>query len=542
MAYRLSRPIRTPTLTQTTDIILTQWSAATGVNPAHLIPTLPCGLLMLFITVTEGDWGCREAGEKTKQKEPNHHILVREQAGNKLKNPEGQGVGTFPSERNTQNRMKLMADNYEDDHLKASDPDQTNHKPSPDQRSSISLLVLNVTQGKAFDLGMWVTLDLSIRGCSQNAFFLCCVFVVMFEFLGSLTGLVRPHSGVDVLVLRYTLAPSSVLMMPFNLGWKRSEPSFTPTPLTLGVMTPIATSPPPGAKLNPHDSFTSLLPRLICSWQCSSAHYRRVFAHITRTGSINGMPSLDSGLHATGRDVRLCARLLFEERPFRSSDPPPSRSEPRFELGFRAASGASCSAGPQESLRKEPVAARAYFNSAVFVRIHTGRAKGQFCHSGLEGFYQTALSLLLWPPVKPKAPNILRQHRLAEIQDLMEMPRRLRFPFLLSDNQIIPPLIDLNQNRSKLKLYIGHLTALCHERDPHILQDLAPPSAYHHTPQDTWEEELRKMRPEQLESELEQCERESAELQEYANSVLQQIADHCPDILEQVVNALEESC
>ena len=48
--------------------------------------------------------------------------------------------------------------------------------------------------------------------------------------------------------------------------------------------------------------------------------------------------------------------------------------------------------------------------------------------------------------------------------------------------------------------------------------------------------------PLQLESELEQCERESAELQEYANSVLQQIADHCPDILEQVVNALEESC
>ncbi|XP_026082878.1 ELKS/Rab6-interacting/CAST family member 1-like isoform X7 [Carassius auratus] len=111
-----------------------------------------------------------------------------------------------------------------------------------------------------------------------------------------------------------------------------------------------------------------------------------------------------------------------------------------------------------------------------------------------------------------------------------------------SPDQIIPPLIDLNQNRSKLKLYIGHLTALCHERDPHILQDLAPPSAYHRSQQDAWEEELQKMSPEQLESELEQCERESAELQEYANSVLQQIADHCPDILEQVVNALEESC
>ncbi|KAM9467724.1 ELKS/Rab6-interacting/CAST family member 1 isoform 2-T2 [Clarias gariepinus] len=111
-----------------------------------------------------------------------------------------------------------------------------------------------------------------------------------------------------------------------------------------------------------------------------------------------------------------------------------------------------------------------------------------------------------------------------------------------SPDQIIPPLIDLNQNRSKLKLYIGHLTALCHERDPQILQDLAPPSAYHRSQRDAWEEELQKMSMEELESELEQCERESAELQEYANSVLQQIADHCPDILEQVVNALEESC
>lgn len=32
----------------------------------------------------------------------------------------------------TQNRMKLMADNYEDDHLKTA-PDHANHKPSPDQ-------------------------------------------------------------------------------------------------------------------------------------------------------------------------------------------------------------------------------------------------------------------------------------------------------------------------------------------------------------------------------------------------------------------------
>ena len=45
----------------------------------------------------------------------------------------------------------------------------------------------------------------------------------------------------------------------------------------------------------------------------------------------------------------------------------------------------------------------------------------------------------------------------------------------------------------------------------------------------------------QLEAELALCEREGAELQEYANQVLQQIADRCPDILEQVVNALEDS-
>ncbi|XP_073932460.1 ELKS/Rab6-interacting/CAST family member 1 isoform X7 [Castor canadensis] len=33
----------------------------------------------------------------------------------------------------TQNRMKLMADNYEDDHFRPSHSNQTNHKPSPDQ-------------------------------------------------------------------------------------------------------------------------------------------------------------------------------------------------------------------------------------------------------------------------------------------------------------------------------------------------------------------------------------------------------------------------
>nr|XP_023841498.1 ELKS/Rab6-interacting/CAST family member 1 isoform X1 [Salvelinus alpinus] len=111
-----------------------------------------------------------------------------------------------------------------------------------------------------------------------------------------------------------------------------------------------------------------------------------------------------------------------------------------------------------------------------------------------------------------------------------------------SPDQMIPPLLSLSENRSKLKLYIDHLTDLCHDRDPSILSDLTPPAHYHHANPPAWEEELHKLTLEQLELELELCEKESGELQEYANSVLQQIADYCPDILEQVVNALEESC
>ncbi|XP_004639001.1 ELKS/Rab6-interacting/CAST family member 1 [Octodon degus] len=111
-----------------------------------------------------------------------------------------------------------------------------------------------------------------------------------------------------------------------------------------------------------------------------------------------------------------------------------------------------------------------------------------------------------------------------------------------SPDQIIQPLLDLDQNRSKLKLYIGHLTALCHDRDPLILRGLTPPASYNlDDDQAAWENELQKMTQEQLQNELEKCERDNAELQEFANAILQQIADHCPDILEQVVNALEES-
>ncbi|KAF6118522.1 ELKS/RAB6-interacting/CAST family member 1 [Phyllostomus discolor] len=111
-----------------------------------------------------------------------------------------------------------------------------------------------------------------------------------------------------------------------------------------------------------------------------------------------------------------------------------------------------------------------------------------------------------------------------------------------SPDQIIQPLLELDQNRSKLKLYIGHLTALCHDRDPLILRGLTPPASYNlDDDQANWENELQKMTQEQLQKELEKVEQDNAELQEFANAILQQIADHCPDILEQVVNALEES-
>ncbi|XP_075711823.1 ELKS/Rab6-interacting/CAST family member 1 isoform X2 [Rhinoderma darwinii] len=111
-----------------------------------------------------------------------------------------------------------------------------------------------------------------------------------------------------------------------------------------------------------------------------------------------------------------------------------------------------------------------------------------------------------------------------------------------SPDQMIQPLLDLDQNRSKLKLYIGHLTALCQDRDPQILQALRPPDSYYlDDSRAVWEQRLQKMTAIELSEELEKCEHESTELQEFANAILQQIADHCPDILEQVVNALEES-
>ncbi|XP_069759621.1 ELKS/Rab6-interacting/CAST family member 1-like isoform X2 [Narcine bancroftii] len=69
-----------------------------------------------------------------------------------------------------------------------------------------------------------------------------------------------------------------------------------------------------------------------------------------------------------------------------------------------------------------------------------------------------------------------------------------------SPEQIVQSLLELNQNRSKLKLYIGHLMALCQDRDSQILQGLTPPPAYGGIDNNRamWEKTLQKMSSEQL--------------------------------------------
>uniref|UniRef100_H2RIV3 ELKS/RAB6-interacting/CAST family member 1 n=1 Tax=Takifugu rubripes TaxID=31033 RepID=H2RIV3_TAKRU len=66
-----------------------------------------------------------------------------------------------------------------------------------------------------------------------------------------------------------------------------------------------------------------------------------------------------------------------------------------------------------------------------------------------------------------------------------------------SPDQTLSSLLDLNQNRSKLKLYISHLTSLCQERDPITLQDFSPPPAYHRSDSASWHVQLRSMTQEQ---------------------------------------------
>uniref|UniRef100_A0A4W5KCU3 ELKS/RAB6-interacting/CAST family member 1 n=1 Tax=Hucho hucho TaxID=62062 RepID=A0A4W5KCU3_9TELE len=79
----------------------------------------------------------------SKKKKTQDEVALLKREKDRLVQQLKQQVGNTTSSRDlgpatyTQNRMKLMADNYEDDHLKTA-PDQTNHKPSPDQVSTQS--------------------------------------------------------------------------------------------------------------------------------------------------------------------------------------------------------------------------------------------------------------------------------------------------------------------------------------------------------------------------------------------------------------------
>ncbi|GLD75517.1 ELKS/Rab6-interacting/CAST family member 1 [Lates japonicus] len=80
-----------------------------------------------------------------------------------------------------------------------------------------------------------------------------------------------------------------------------------------------------------------------------------------------------------------------------------------------------------------------------------------------------------------------------------------------------------------LSSYIAHLTDLCHGRDPSHPPASSIPSHYHHSDpgagRRSSEDECRTV------GQGWRCVRRRRELQECANSVLQQIADYCPDIL-----------
>ncbi|XP_078728554.1 ERC protein 2-like isoform X2 [Lampetra fluviatilis] len=128
-----------------------------------------------------------------------------------------------------------------------------------------------------------------------------------------------------------------------------------------------------------------------------------------------------------------------------------------------------------------------------------------------------------------------------------------------SPDQMIESLLEVRTNRGRLMLYIEHLTELCRERDGAILEGFpALPGvgstgdggngetrAQEGEEEDgdgvVTEERLRALSPDELQGELERAEQGAASLQVYADSLLQQISDRCPELLEQVVSALEEA-
>ncbi|KAI8504077.1 ethionine resistance protein [Branchiostoma belcheri] len=101
--------------------------------------------------------------------------------------------------------------------------------------------------------------------------------------------------------------------------------------------------------------------------------------------------------------------------------------------------------------------------------------------------------------------------------------------------QLLGMLEDLQEGQRKLKAYIDHLVALSLEKDKTLLEGLP------RTQQDQVRsmEKLKELDYNELLEEYRRHEEDNASLQLYADTLLQRIADHHPDVLERVVMALE---
>ncbi|XP_078596338.1 ELKS/Rab6-interacting/CAST family member 1-like isoform X10 [Branchiostoma floridae x Branchiostoma japonicum] len=104
-----------------------------------------------------------------------------------------------------------------------------------------------------------------------------------------------------------------------------------------------------------------------------------------------------------------------------------------------------------------------------------------------------------------------------------------------SPDQLLGMLEDLQEGQRKLKAYIDHLVALSLEKDKTLLEGLP------RTQQDEVRsmEKLKELDYNELLEEYRRHEEDNASLQLYADTLLQRIADHHPDVLERVVMALE---
>ncbi|XP_078678459.1 ELKS/Rab6-interacting/CAST family member 1-like isoform X10 [Branchiostoma floridae x Branchiostoma belcheri] len=104
-----------------------------------------------------------------------------------------------------------------------------------------------------------------------------------------------------------------------------------------------------------------------------------------------------------------------------------------------------------------------------------------------------------------------------------------------SPDQLLGMLEDLQEGQRKLKAYIDHLVALSLEKDKTLLEGLP------RTQQDQVRsmEKLKELDYNELLEEYRRHEEDNASLQLYADTLLQRIADHHPDVLERVVMALE---